>query len=212
MSQSNLIVLTNNIDFHKEVINTCKESVKSKEQQCEVLRKLFSNLQDEIIKEQSTISMINGKLNILLKEQEELQLKVCLEKQAQNNTKQEVVVEEEVVEEEPKRKICYYIVKNKAYACTEGQKKRIEAYKKWKPFLSRRAKKYASWEKFNNFLLAVSQCVDEEVDYNGKYNDIVGEYFFNHFTRENMFGCPEDSKSDFHIVDKVARDFFEGYY
>ena len=193
MSQSNQIILTNTIAFHKEMINDFNESVKSKEEQ-------IAKLQDEISKEKTTISMITEKLNVLLKQQEE--------EVVEEINQEEVVVEETKQEEvEVKTEKKHYVIKRNKVVniISETQFKRQEAYKKWKPYLVRNAKKYEGWRLFNDFLKGVSETTFE-ITPESIINGIPVEKFWLHSEREILFGGADESR-DFHKVDEIARDF-----
>jgi len=193
MSQSNQIILTNTITFHKEMINNFTESVKSKEEQ-------IAKLQDEISKEKTTISMITEKLNVLLKQQEE--------EVVEEINQEEVVVEETKQEEvEVKTEKKHYVIKRNKVVniISETQFKRQEAYKKWKPYLVRNAKKYEGWRLFNDFLKGVSETTFE-ITPESIINGIPVEKFWLHSEREILFGGADESR-DFHKVDEIARDF-----
>jgi hypothetical protein len=175
------------------MINDFTESVKSKEEQ-------IAKLLNEISKEKTTISMITEKLNVLLKQQEEV---VVVEE-----IKKEVVVVEETKQEEVEvktEKKHYVIKRNKVVnIISETQFKRQEAYKKWKPLLNRWSKKYLAWKLFNDFLKGVSETTFE-ITPESIINGIPVEKFWNHSERESLFGYPDSS--DFHKVDTIARDF-----
>jgi hypothetical protein len=175
------------------MINNFTESVKSKEEQ-------IAKLQDEISKEKTTISMITEKLNVLLKQQEE--------EVVEEINQEEVVVEETKQEEvEVKTEKKHYVIKRNKVVniISETQFKRQEAYKKWKPYLVRNAKKYEGWRLFNDFLKGVSETTFE-ITPESIINGIPVEKFWLHSEREILFGGADESR-DFHKVDEIARDF-----